>query len=92
MHGSIFLMCAYLTASISARAAFTTGYYVVTRLDTHFPSGQPGSVNNVTFSLDVTDPDPVTNTSTTCGASWDYSNGTYPSSWVSFVLSAPRVG
>jgi hypothetical protein len=87
---SLLPLLAYFVTSTSARSAFTTGYYVVTRFDTHAPSGRPENVNNITFSMDVTDPDPVANTNTTCVASWSASNGTYPSSWVSFArLFAP---
>jgi hypothetical protein len=82
MYSSKLLPIVYLIASISARALFTTGYYEVTSLSTTSPTG----TGNVEFLIKVTDPDPVTNTSTTCRTQWNPVNGNVPADWVWAIL------
>lgn len=77
-----FFVLTLLAYFLGTGSAFTTGYYLVTRLDTRYSNGLPSNSPSVTFSFDVTDPDPVTNTSTTCTASWNPRRGNYPKSAV----------
>jgi len=60
---------------VSARPAFTSTAYLVPSLtiDT--------TTNSTNIAFTIYDPDPVTNTTATCGASWLTANGSYPSSW-----------
>ncbi|KAL2356908.1 hypothetical protein BJ546DRAFT_1058528 [Cryomyces antarcticus] len=74
------LLCgmALLLHSAASRAVtkrFTGTYYEVTNVHTHSPSNQS---DNVTIEFTVRDPDPLTNSTTTCNGSWPLDSNAYP--------------
>jgi hypothetical protein len=64
------LIGAVLATFFSAAAAFTGDHHEILDLKVHKPKNTIGSKGKLQLSLRLYDPDPLTNSSTNCHASW----------------------
>jgi hypothetical protein len=80
---AILSLAGTLVPSALCAAQLEADDFLVTALSSHYPSNTSTGASNSTAFLTFTiyDPDPVTNQTTTCGASWSVLNGSYPTDW-----------
>jgi len=83
------LIVILLPLTTFASTQFAGKPYLLTTLNAHsvsnssfaLPNNTTGS-SNITVQFTLYDPDPLTNASTPCSATWSVLNGSYPNLWV----------
>lgn len=77
-----------IAASAPMLAAFQASDVLVTYFESYSPSNVTVTSPNAYIKFNVYDSDPVTNSTTDCGAQWSPLNGTAPTLYVRSSLSA----
>jgi hypothetical protein len=81
---------AAIAASAPTNAAFNVANLLVSSFESYSPSNATGASTYAYIKFDIYDPDPVTNSTSQCGAQWNPRNGTAPTSYVRFPPFYPQ--